>query len=104
MKAASDRVRSLVSLSRIGLPIIVVVQDLNAFLRGWGAYFRHGNSTHQFRDLDAFVFDRLARFETRKHGSRNWRRGVYELLRDEGRLGLVRLAGTVRYPSAHAAR
>jgi RNA-directed DNA polymerase len=102
--AAKDRVRSLVPLSRIGLPTIIVVQDLNAFLRGWGAYFRHGNSTKQFRSLDAFVFERLARFESRKHGSRNWRRGIYELLLDEGQLGLVRLAGTVSYPSVHAAR
>ncbi len=102
--AAKDRVRALVPLARVGLPTIMVVQDLNAFLRGWGAYFRHGNSTQQFRALDAFVFERLARFETRKHGSRNWRRGVFELLEDEGTLGLVRLAGTVRYPAAHAAR
>jgi RNA-directed DNA polymerase len=102
--AAKDRVRALVPLSRVGLPTIMVVQDLNAFLRGWGAYFRHGNSTQQFKALDAFVSERLARFETRKHGSRNWRRGVFELLKDEDTLGLVRLAGTVRYPTAHAAR
>lgn len=104
LAAAKDRVRSLVPFARVGRPTIMVVQDLNAFLRGWGAYFRHGNSTQQFKALDAFVFERLARFETRKHGSRNWRRGVYELLKDENALGLVRLAGTVRYTSAHATR
>jgi RNA-directed DNA polymerase len=102
--AAKERVRTLVPYSRIGRPTIMVVADLNAFLRGWGAYYRHGNSTHQFKALDRFVFERLARFEARKRGSRNWRRGTFELLKSESSLGLVRLAGTVGYPNAHAAR
>lgn len=46
--AARDRIRALTPLERVGLPAILVVQDLNRFLRGWGAYFRHGNSTRQF--------------------------------------------------------
>ena len=104
MDAARERVRALTPLARLGLPAIMVVQDLNRFLRGWGAYFRHGNSTRQFKALDGYVFDRVARFIARKHGSRNWRRGVVDLAESKTTLGLYRLAGTVRYPSAHAAR
>jgi RNA-directed DNA polymerase len=102
--AARDHVRALTPLERIGLPTIMVVQDLNRFLRGWGAYFRHGNSTRQFQHLDQFVFERLARFIARKHGSRNWRRGKADLIESRTTLGLYRLAGTVRYASAHATR
>ena len=33
---ARQRIRELTPLDRIGLPAIMVVQDLNRFLRGWG--------------------------------------------------------------------
>jgi RNA-directed DNA polymerase len=104
MAAARDRVRALTSPDRIGRPAIVVVGEVNRFLRGWGGYFRHGNSTRQFHHLDQFVFERLARFIARKHGSRNWRRGMIDLVESRTTLGLYRLAGTVRYASAHATR
>jgi RNA-directed DNA polymerase len=83
------------------------VPALNRFLKGWGAYFRYGNSTLQFKRLDAFVFERVARFIARKHGWRNWRRGLAGLIDSPTRLaklGLYRVAGTVRYVSAHAPR
>jgi RNA-directed DNA polymerase len=102
--AARDRIRVLTPLERIGLPAIMVVEEVNRFLRGWGAYFRHGNSTRQFKQLDQFVFDRLARFIARKHGSRNWRRGKADLIESQTTLGLYRLAGTVRHAPAHATR
>lgn len=102
--AARDRIRALTPMSRIGCPTIVMVEDVNRFLRGWGAYFRHGNSTRQFRAIDQFVFDRLARFIARKHGSRNWQRGVVDLVESRTTLGLHRLSGTVSYTSAHASR
>jgi RNA-directed DNA polymerase len=102
--AARDRIRALTPLERVGLPAIMVVQEVNRFLRGWGAYFRHGNSTRQFHHLDQFVFERLARFIARKHGSRNWRRGKADLIESRTTLGLYRLAGTVRYATAHATR
>jgi hypothetical protein len=65
---------------------------------------RHGNSTQQFAQLDRFVFDRIARFIARKHGSRNWRRGVVDLVESRTTLGIYRLAGTIGYSAAHASR
>jgi RNA-directed DNA polymerase len=91
-------------LARIGCPAIVVVQALNCFLKRWGGYFRYGNSTLQFKKLDAFVFECVARFIARKHGSRSWRRGLADLIESPTRLGLHRVAGTIRYVSAHATR
>jgi len=102
--AAKQRIRDLTPLGRIGLPAIMVVQDVNRFLRGWGAYFRYGNSTQQLHALDRFVFWRLSRFLTRKYGKTGYRRGMAQLLESQNRLGLIRLAGTVRYSSAHAER
>ena len=97
MAAARQRVRALTPLGRVGLPISMVVQDLNRFLTGWGAYFRCGNATLQFKHLDAYVTDRLCRFIARKYGKRGVRRGLAVLLESRDRLGLQRLAGTVRY-------
>jgi RNA-directed DNA polymerase len=77
---------------------------MNRFLRGWGAYFRHGNSTQQLHALDRYVFWRLSRFLTRKHGKTGHRRGMAQLLDSRNRLGLYRLTGTIRYESAHASR
>jgi len=102
--AARERIRLLAPVARVGLPASMVVHDLNAFLRGWGAYFRYGNSTQAFRAIDRFVFERMARFLARKHGSRDWKRGMVDLIESRTGLGLHRLAGTVRYSRAHAAR
>jgi hypothetical protein len=38
MQHARDRIRELTARERLGLPVEQVVQDLNGFLRGWGAY------------------------------------------------------------------
>lgn len=102
MAAARQRIRELTPWHRIGLPVSVVVQDLNRFLTGWGAYFRYGNSARQFKALDRYVETCLCRFITRKYGRRGWRRGMAVLLDSHTRLGLHRLVGTVRYDSANA--
>jgi group II intron reverse transcriptase/maturase len=102
MAAARQRIRGLTPLERVGLPISQVVQEINRFLDGWGAYFRYGNSTQQFRHLDQYVTDRLCRFIARKHGRRGIDRGLAILLETKDRLGLHRLTGTVRYASANA--
>ena len=44
------------------LPVEDVVRHLNRFLIGWRSYFRYGNSTTVFHDLDQFTMERLARF------------------------------------------
>lgn len=103
MAAARERIRDLTTRSQIGRPEIMVVQVVNRFLLGWGAYFRWGNSTRQFRALDQYVAECLCRFIARKHGRRDRGHGLYVLLKSRTRLGLIRLAGTVRYPSAYVA-
>lgn len=81
-----------------------VVQDLNPVLRGWGAYFRYGNSSKQFVAIDSYVKQRLARLASIKHGlsGRNWvTRFNYQWA---SQLGIYQLSGTVRYRAAHASR
>jgi group II intron reverse transcriptase/maturase len=83
--------------------LIAVVDDLNAVLRGWGAYFRHGNSGRKFATIDSYVHERMARLASVKYHVRGIRlasRFDYAWMTG---LGTYRLTGTVRWwRPAHA--
>lgn len=102
MASIRAKVRARTAPSRVGWDLTSVVDDLNPVLRGWGTYFRQGNSTAKFGAIDYYVHERMARLASRKHGLRgiNWQnRFTWDWL---GNLGVYRLTGTVRYPTAHA--
>lgn len=79
-----------------------VVRDLNPALRGWGAYFRWGNSSHQFAALDSYVNQRLAQLASVKHGLKGWNWTTRFNHAWATSLGTYRLQGTVRRWPAHA--
>jgi len=102
MASIRTRIRDLTAPRRVGLPLKVVVEDLNPVLRGWGAYFRQGNSSLKFGAIDSYVHERVAILASRKHqrSGINWTdRYTWSWLED---LGIYRLTGTVRYPAANA--
>ena len=104
MASIRAKVRERTAPSRVGLTLEYVVEDLNPVLRGWGAYFRQGNSSAKFGAIDSYVHERLARLASRKYGlhGTNWLgRFNWSWL---GGLGVYRLTGTVRYPAANACR
>ena len=104
MASIRAKVRALTAPSRVGVDLGTVVNDLNPVLRGWGAYFRQGNSSSKFATVDYYVHERMAILASRKHSlsGRNWTdRYTWSWL---GNLGIHRLTGTVRYPAAHALR
>ena len=86
------------------LPLQWAVENLNRVLRGWGQYFRYGNSGQKFGAIDAYVHERLAILASAKHGlqGRNWvSRFNYEWYTS---LGIHRLTGTVKPTTAYASR
>ena len=103
MASIRGKVRDLTAPRQVGLPLeFVVVEMLNPVLRGWGAYFRQGNSSVKFGAIDCYVHERMARLASRKHAlsGPNWTdRFTWDWL---GQLGIHRLTGTVRYPAANA--
>jgi hypothetical protein len=105
MNAIRAKVRAATDRRFVGHCLAWIVGNLNRVLRGWGAYFRHGNSARKFADIDAYVHERLAIFASIKHGlryHRNWtRRFTWAWLRG---LGVYRLSGRVRSGAAHALR
>ena len=88
----------------VGIDIATVVEYLNPVLRGWGNYFRIGNSARKFSQIDSYVHERLAILASDKHArsGRNWvshYNGAWFR-----RLGVYTLTGTVRYGNANASR
>jgi group II intron reverse transcriptase/maturase len=88
-----------------------VIRVLNPVLRGWGGYFRTGNASGKFNQVDAYVHQRLLRLLERRGGQRRWqpdgrpfRRRDWPHRRFVTDHGLYQLLGTIRYPGgAHAA-
>jgi RNA-directed DNA polymerase len=103
MKRIRARIRELTDRRcRAGMKDIrEVIADLNPVLRGWGNYFRTGNATDKFVQIDRHVAWRLKRLLIKRKGrnlrprqadqwTRHWFVG----------LGLHQLMGTIRYPGA----
>jgi RNA-directed DNA polymerase len=104
MKSVRAKIRQLTDRRYSGLPIDAAVERLNPVLRGWGNYFRHGNSARKFAQIDSYTHERLAILACNKHGlsGRKWDS------RFDGawfaRLGVHTLQGSINYGSAHALR
>jgi hypothetical protein len=104
MAQVRAKIREATDRRYVGYPVDWVVIRLNRVLRGWGGYFRHGNSARKFAQIDGYVHERLAIFASVKHGlhGRNWqRRFTWAWLKA---LGVYRLSGRVRSGAAHALR
>jgi RNA-directed DNA polymerase len=101
MERARVRVKALTGRSRSGVRLPALIGALNLFLRGWGNYFRTGNASDKFRQIDRYVAWRLKRLLVKKRG-RNLRAGQADRwteawFHDQG---LHKLLGTIRYPGA----
>jgi RNA-directed DNA polymerase len=104
MASIRGKIRARTDRRHAGLPLEWAVEDLNRVLRGWGNYFRYGNSARKFAQLDGYVNERLAILASAKHGlkNRNWTtRFTYEWV---DQLGIYRLNGTVKPTLAYASR
>jgi RNA-directed DNA polymerase len=52
-------------------PVEVMIQKLNATIRGWANFHRHVVSSATFEDVDTWLFHRLRRWLRRRHPNRN---------------------------------
>ena len=101
MKRARARIKALTDRKMVGWELKPLIERLNLFLRGWGNYFRTGNSANKFVTMDRYVVWRLKRLLIKKRG-RNLRAGqagrwTPGWFHDQG---LHKLMGTIRYPKA----
>jgi len=107
MKAVRGRIRDLTVHRRwAGMKDIrEVIRVLNPVLRGWCGYFRTGNASDKFNQIDRYVRNRLLRLMHRRGGQRRWRPGrrrfqpsAWPHRRFVTDHGLYQLLGTIRYP------
>ncbi len=89
--------------TKLKRPMHEIVNELNPVLRGWSNYFRWGNSTRKFVQIDSYVHMRLALFDSHKRGKRGRRwAGAHPYAWFKG-LGVLVLAGSIRRPIAATA-
>jgi len=97
MQRLRTRVRGI-TRARPGRQVRDLLPDLNRVLRGWGNYFRTGNASKKFAEVDQYTWQRLVVFENRRHHRKrpHYRRSMdYRWFRS---LGVHRLVGTIQYP------
>jgi hypothetical protein len=104
MASIKGKIRDRTDRRYARLPLEHAVENVNHVVRGWGNYFRYGNSAAKFSHIDSYVNERLAILASAKHGlqGRNWvSRFNYEW---STKLGVYRLTGTVKPTLAYASR
>jgi len=104
MASIRGKIRDRTDRRYASLPLEYAVENINHVVRGWGNYFRYGNSGEKFSAIDSYVNERLAILASAKHGlqGRNWvDRFNYEWCT---KLGVYRLSGTVKPTLAYASR
>lgn len=98
MQHARDRIRELTLRRRLLLPVEVIVQDINVFLRGWAGFFRYGNSTLHFEKIRNYALMRLTLVIAKRHKRvRAYGRSVV-FFQSPNQLGLIGLNGAVVAP------
>ncbi len=100
MQHARDRIRELTGRRWLPLRPGAIAQEVNAFLRGWAAYFRYGHSAQRLSKISQYARMRLALFISKKH-RRSRAFGWWVMLTSTPReLGLISLYGIVVAPRA----
>ncbi|WP_329094200.1 MULTISPECIES: group II intron reverse transcriptase/maturase [unclassified Streptosporangium] len=100
MRYARDRIREITDRRRLLLRPETITEDLNAFLRGWAAYFKYGHSAQRLSKIRRYAQQRLARFVSKKH-RRSTAFGWWVMVCSRPiDLGLISLYGIVVAPRA----
>jgi len=104
MASIRGKIRERTDRRYARLPLESAVENLNPVIRGWGNYFRYGNSGQKFNQIDGYVNERLAILASVKHGltGRNWVTRFNHTWVNQ--LGVYRLSGKVTRWPAHASR
>jgi len=100
MQRVRERIEAITApRHRLPEAIEPIVAEVNRVVRGWGAYFRVGNSSRKFQAVDRYVYMRLGRFLAKKT-RQSWRDRKHDIWVLLDKLGVYRLRGTVRWATA----
>ena len=104
MASIKAKIRERTRRSLAHMPLEHTVENLNPVLRGWGGYFRYGNSGQKFDAIDSYVNQRLAMLASTKHGLRGWNWATQFDHQWVASLGVHRFSGTIKPTTAYASR
>lgn len=100
LQRVRDRIKAITApRHRLPETSATIVAEMNAVLRGWGAYFRVGNASRQFALIDRYARERLGRWLSKRAGrsGREWKTHTVSVFHA---LGLHQLSGTVAWATA----
>jgi len=81
MKAVRSKIHFITERKRLSNPLSKVIKYMNRVIRGWRNYFRIGNSTLKFQQLDRYVRYRLEQWVRSIQGSRgHWNKYDFRAL------------------------
>ena len=81
MKAVRSKIHLITERKSLSNPLSEVIKFLNRVIRGWRNYFRIGNCTLKFQQLDRYVRYRLEQWVRSKQGSRgHWNEHAFRAL------------------------
>jgi len=81
MKAVRNKIHLITERKSLSNSLSEVIKFLNRVIRGWRNYFRIGNCTLKFQQLDCFVRYRLEQWVRSKQGSRgHWNERAFRAL------------------------
>lgn len=81
MKVVRSKIHLITERMRLSNPLSEVIKFLNRVIRGWRNYFRIGNCTLKFQQLDRYVRYRLEQWVQSKQGSRgHWNERAFRAL------------------------
>lgn len=91
LRAERQRLHEMTSKRRCSMPLPQLIEELNGHLEGWANYFRYGYPRQGFREVNAYVRERLMQ-HVRRRSQRPFRppRGV-SYYAHFSRMGLVYL-------------
>jgi RNA-directed DNA polymerase len=72
MKKIRGVIRQTTERKQLRKPLTDIVAELNPVIRGWRNYFRAGNSTNKFKQLDHYISRRLRVSALARKGSRRY--------------------------------
>jgi group II intron reverse transcriptase/maturase len=99
LKRVKQRVKELTPRAACHRDLRETIAKLNPVLRGWGNYFKTGNASSKFNQVDSYVWMRLRKLVRSRKGRQlragemaRWTRHAFH------DLGVHKLLGTIRYP------
>ncbi len=104
MASIRAKVKERTNRRYVGYSLETAVALLNPILKGWHAYFRHGNSSRKFKVINSYIHERMAILASNKYGlhGRNWAtRFNYKWFMS---LGMFRMTAQFANDYAHALR